>query len=564
MQRNPIICFFLFISFFIEAQYTDQINSNRPGLSIGAFAVGKDVVQAEVGIAYRHYAHSGYNNSTFDGGVGFLSLRWGFLMETLELTYEGKYILGTLNSKINSIPSLSTRKGFLQNFIGVKYLLYDPFKKEKSTNVYSWKANNGFKLRELIPAVSLTLGTNINFESNNPFPYNNIFGNLYRPIFYQNLNVPLDKETMVITDDTRIRAAAPTIKHVLEQGGSVVLMSHLGRPKDGPEDKFSLRHIVAHTSKVLGVDVKFTDDCIGEKALEMSSSLKPGEVLMLENVRFHKRETAGTESFAEELAKYGDVYINDAFGTAHRAHASTTIVAKFFPNDKMFGYLIEGEIKAVDKVLNSTEEPLTAIVGGAKVSSKITIIERLLDKVDNLIVGGGMAYTFVKANGGKVGSSLVEDDYLDVARKIMSDAKAKGVNLYIPTDTVIADKFDNEANRKTVKIDEIPDGWMGLDTGAETSEACREIILNSKLILWNGPMGVFEMENFQQGTVDVANAIVDATSKGAFSLIGGGDSVAAINKFKLADKVSYVSTGGGAMLEYLEGIELPGIKAIRQ
>jgi phosphoglycerate kinase len=385
-----------------------------------------------------------------------------------------------------------------------------------------------------------------------------------RALIRVDFNVPLDKETMAITDDTRIRAAAPTIKHVLEQGGSVVLMSHLGRPKDGPEDKFSLRHIVAHTSKVLGVDVKFTDDCIGEKALEMSSSLKPGEVLMLENVRFHKRETAGTESFAEELAKYGDVYINDAFGTAHRAHASTTIVAKFFPNDKMFGYLIEGEIKAVDKVLNSTEEPLTAIVGGAKVSSKITIIERLLDKVDNLIVGGGMAYTFVKANGGKVGSSLVEDDYLDVARKIMSDAKAKGVNLYIPTDTVIADKFDNEANRKTVKIDEIPDGWMGLDTGAETSEACREIILNSKLILWNGPMGVFEMENFQQGTVDVANAIVDATSKGAFSLIGGGDSVAAINKFKLADKVSYVSTGGGAMLEYLEGIELPGIKAIRQ
>ncbi len=385
-----------------------------------------------------------------------------------------------------------------------------------------------------------------------------------RALIRVDFNVPLDKETMAITDDTRIRAAAPTIKHILEQGGSVVLMSHLGRPKDGPEDKFSLRHIVAHTSKVLGVDVKFMDDCIGEKALEMSSSLKPGEVLMLENVRFHKRETVGTESFAEELAKHGYVYINDAFGTAHRAHASTTIVAKFFPNDKMFGYLIEGEIKAVDKVLNSTEKPLTAIVGGAKVSSKITIIERLLDKVDNLIVGGGMAYTFVKANGGKVGSSLVEDDYLDVARKIMSDAKAKGVNLYIPTDTVIADKFDNEANRKTVKIDEIPDGWMGLDTGAETSEACREIILNSKLILWNGPMGVFEIENFQQGTVDVANAIVEATSKGAFSLIGGGDSVAAINKFKLSDKVSYVSTGGGAMLEYLEGIELPGIKAIKE
>lgn len=385
-----------------------------------------------------------------------------------------------------------------------------------------------------------------------------------RALIRVDFNVPLDKETMAVTDDTRIRAAAPTIQHVLKNGGSVVLMSHLGRPKDGPEDKFSLRHIVAHTSKVLGVDVKFVDDCIGSNALEMSSALRPGEVLMLENVRFHKRETAGTESFAEELAKHGDVYINDAFGTAHRAHASTTIVAKYFPNDKMFGFLIEAEIKSVDKVLNSDEKPLTAIVGGAKVSSKITIIERLLNKVDNLIVGGGMAYTFVKANGGKVGSSLVEDDFLDMARKIMSDAKAKGVNLYIPTDTIIADKFDNDAIRKEVPIDEIPEGWMGLDTGSETSKACREIISNSKLILWNGPMGVFEMENFQQGTIDVANAIVEATAKGAFSLIGGGDSVAAINKFNLADKVSYVSTGGGAMLEYLEGIELPGIKAIRE
>jgi phosphoglycerate kinase len=385
-----------------------------------------------------------------------------------------------------------------------------------------------------------------------------------RALIRVDFNVPLDKETMAVTDDTRIRAAAPTILHVLKNGGSVVLMSHLGRPKEGPEDKFSLRHIVAHTSKVLGVEVKFADDCTVVDAYAMSSALKPGEVLMLENVRFYKQETAGTESFAEALAKHGDVYINDAFGTAHRAHASTTVVAKFFPKDKMFGYLIEGEIKAVDKVLNSTEKPLTAIVGGAKVSSKITIIERLLDKVDNLIVGGGMAYTFVKANGGKVGASLVEDDYLNVARKIMTEAKAKGVNLYIPTDTVIADKFDNNANRQTVKIDEIPDGWMGLDTGTDTSTDCREIILNSKLILWNGPMGVFEMENFQQGTVDVANAIVDATVKGAFSLIGGGDSVAAINKFNLADKVSYVSTGGGAMLEYLEGIELPGIKAIKE
>lgn len=385
-----------------------------------------------------------------------------------------------------------------------------------------------------------------------------------RALIRVDFNVPLDKETMAVTDDTRIRAAAPTIQHILKNGGSVVLMSHLGRPKEGPEDKFSLRHIVAHTSKVLGVDVQFAADCIGDDAYALSSALKPGEVLMLENVRFYKQETTGTESFAEALAKHGDVYVNDAFGTAHRAHASTTVVAKCFPYDKMFGYLIEGEIKAVDKVLNSDEKPLTAIVGGAKVSSKITIIERLLSKVDNLIVGGGMAYTFVKAMGGQVGNSLVEDDYLDTARKIIGDAKAKGVNLYIPADTIIADKFDNDANRQEVKIGEIPAGWMGLDTGSQTSKDCREIIMNSKLILWNGPMGVFEMENFQQGTVDVANAIVEATAKGAFSLIGGGDSVAAINKFGLADKVSYVSTGGGAMLEYLEGIELPGIKAIRE
>ncbi len=384
-----------------------------------------------------------------------------------------------------------------------------------------------------------------------------------RVLIRVDFNVPLDKETLQVTDDTRIRGAAPTILHVLKHGGSVVLMSHLGRPKEGPEDKYSLRHIVAHTSKVLGVNVKFAGDCIGEEAYKMSASLQPGEIVMLENVRFYKQETAGTESFAKALAKHGDVYVNDAFGTAHRPHASTTIIANYFPNDKMFGFLIEGEINAVDKVLNSSEKPLTAIVGGAKVSSKITIIERLLDKVDNLIVGGGMAYTFVKAMGGKVGNSLVEDDYLEIARNILKKGKEKGVRLYIPTDTIIADAFDNNANRKEVKIDEIPDGWMGLDTGSETAKACREIILSSKLILWNGPMGVFEMSNFQQGTVDVANAIVEATAKGAYSLIGGGDSVAAINKFKLADKVSYVSTGGGAMLEYLEGIELPGIKAIR-
>lgn len=376
-------------------------------------------------------------------------------------------------------------------------------------------------------------------------------------------NVPLNKETFEVTDDTRIRAAAPTIKHILNQGGSVVLMSHLGRP-NGIEEKYSLKHIVAHTSEVLGVKVKFVNDCIGAEAEEASKNLQPGEVLMLENVRFYKQETAGTDSFASDLAKHGDVYVNDAFGTAHRAHASTTIVANYFPNDKMFGFLIEGEIKAVDKVLNSTEKPLTAIVGGAKVSSKITIIERLLDKVDNLIVGGGMAFTFVKAQGGNVGNSLIEDDYIQTAKDIMAKAVAKGVNLYIPVDAIVADKFDNDANRQEVAIGEIEHGWMGLDTGKQTSKDVAEIIENSKLILWNGPMGVFEMENFQQGTLDVANAIVRATEKGAFSLIGGGDSVAAINKFNLADKVSYVSTGGGAMLEYLEGIELPGIKAINQ
>jgi phosphoglycerate kinase len=385
-----------------------------------------------------------------------------------------------------------------------------------------------------------------------------------RALIRVDFNVPLDKETFEITDDTRIRAAIPTIQHILNGGGSVVLMSHLGRPKEGFEEKYSLKHILAHTSKLLGKEVKFAKDCINAEALEMSANLQPGEVLLLENLRFYKQETAGTESFAESLAKHGDVYVNDAFGTAHRAHASTAIIAKYFPNDKMFGYLLEAEIKSVDRVLNSEEKPLTAIVGGAKVSSKITIIERLLDKVDNLIVGGGMAFTFVKAQGGEVGGSLVEDDYLEVARKIMSEAKAKGVTIYVPTDAVIADAFSNDANKKTVQSNEIPAGWMGLDTGAQTSKDCAEIIKNSKLILWNGPMGVFEMENFQQGTRDVANAIVTATEHGAFSLIGGGDSVAAINKFNLADKVSYVSTGGGAMLEYLEGIELPGIKAINE
>ncbi len=384
-----------------------------------------------------------------------------------------------------------------------------------------------------------------------------------RALVRVDFNVPLNKETMEVTDDTRIRAALPTIKHILEKGGSVVLMSHLGRPKEGPEDKFSLRHIVGRIEQLLGKSIKFASDCVGASAYEMSKALKPGEVLLLENVRFYKQETAGTEAFAQDLAKHGDCYVNDAFGTAHRAHASTTVVAKSFPNDKMFGFLLEAEIESVDRVLNSTEKPLTAIVGGAKVSSKITIIERLLEKVDNLIVGGGMAYTFVKAQGGEVGSSLVEDDFLTTANEILAKAKEKGVNICIPTDTLIADKFDNGASTQLVKIDQIPSGWMGLDVGPETIAACADIIENSKLILWNGPMGVFEMSNFQKGTVEVAQSIVKATEKGAFSLIGGGDSVAAINQFHLADKVSYVSTGGGAMLEYLEGIELPGIKAIR-
>jgi len=384
-----------------------------------------------------------------------------------------------------------------------------------------------------------------------------------RALVRVDFNVPLDKETFELTDDTRIRAALPTINHILAQGGSVVLMSHLGRPKSGPQDKYSLRHIVAHLSALLNKKVQFIDDCVGEKANNITSTLQPGEVVLLENLRFYAQETAGTESFAADLAKHGDCYVNDAFGTAHRAHASTTVVAKFFPNDKLFGFLIEGEIIAVDKVLNSAEKPLTAIVGGAKVSSKITIITRLLDTVDNLIVGGGMAYTFVKAEGGEVGSSLVEDDFLATAREIIQQAKEKGVNLYFPIDTVVADKFDNDANRNTCPTNQIPAGWMGLDIGKESIHTFSDVIEKSKIILWNGPMGVFELENFSKGTIEVAHAIVRATEKGAFSLIGGGDSVAAINKFNLADKVSYVSTGGGAMLEYLEGIELPGIKAIR-
>jgi len=374
-------------------------------------------------------------------------------------------------------------------------------------------------------------------------------------------NVPLN-DKFEITDDTRIRAAIPTIQKIRKEGGAVILMSHLGRPKTGPEDKFSLRHLVNHLSDKLGTPVQFADDCIGEQAKEKAAMLKPGEVLLLENLRFYKEETKGDEAFAKKLSELADAYVNDAFGTAHRAHASTAIIAKFFPNDKMFGYVMAGEIKSLEKVLKEGESPFTAILGGAKVSGKIEIINHLLDKVDNLIIGGGMMFTFIKALGGKIGSSLVEDDLIETARQAIVKADELGVNIYLPSDTVIADKFDNDANTQVVKVSEIPDGWMGLDIGPETETSFADVIENSSTLLWNGPMGVFEMENFSKGTKAVAMALVKATGKGAFTLVGGGDSVAAINKYHLEDKVSYVSTGGGAMLEYIEGKVLPGIAAI--
>lgn len=388
-----------------------------------------------------------------------------------------------------------------------------------------------------------------------------------RALIRVDFNVPLDKSTNEVTDDTRIRAAIPTIKKVIDDGGSVVLMSHLGRPKNVPEDHLSLRHIIASLetnlkNNQINTSVDFATDCIGNNAFEQSGQLKSGQVLLLENLRFHGAEKKGERDFAEKLSKHGDVYINDAFGTAHRAHASTAVIAEFFPNDKMFGFLIEKEIISVDKVLNSSEKPLTAIVGGAKVSSKITILEELLDKVDNLIIGGGMAFTFVKAQGGQVGSSLIEDDFIDTAKNILKRAEEKGVQLLIPTDAVIADEFSNEANKKDCNIQAIPEGWMGLDVSEESITTFKNAILNSKLILWNGPMGVFEMSNFQKGTREIALAVAEATANGAFSLVGGGDSVAAVNKFDLANQVSHVSTGGGAMLEYLEGKTLPGIAAI--
>ena len=376
-------------------------------------------------------------------------------------------------------------------------------------------------------------------------------------------NVPLN-DKFEITDDTRMRAAIPTIKKVLSAGGSVILMSHLGRPKTGPEHKFSLQHLIPELSKKLGIDVQFADDCIGEQAVEKAKNLKPGEVLLLENLRFYKEETKGDEAFAEKLAGLADVYMNDAFGTAHRAHASTAIIAKFFPVDKMFGYIMQNEVININKVIKEGKKPITAIIGGAKVSGKIEIINNLIDKVDNIIIGGGMMFTFIKALGGDIGNSLVELDLLDTAKAAMEKAEENNVCFHIPTDAVIADRFDNDANTKFCNSYEIPDGWMGLDIGPETGQAFKDLIEASETILWNGPMGVFEMANFAQGTIEVAHAIADATKKGAFSLIGGGDSVAAVNKFKLQDQVSYVSTGGGAMLEFIEGKILPGVAAIEE
>lgn len=375
-------------------------------------------------------------------------------------------------------------------------------------------------------------------------------------------NVPLN-EQFEVTDDTRIRAAIPTIKKVIEGGGIAILMSHLGRPKGGHEDKFSLKHIVLTISDLLGKPVLFAADCIGEVAENSVKALQNGQVLLLENLRFYKEEEAGDAGFAKKLATLGDIYMNDAFGTAHRAHASTAVIADYFPVNKLFGYVMGGEISAIDKVLHNAERPFTAIMGGAKVSSKISIIDNVLNKVDNLIIGGGMTFTFIKAMGGKIGASLVEEDKLDMAKALLASAKTKGVTVHLPIDAIIADKFANDATTRISLVDEIPDGWMGLDIGPETEALFDKVIQASKTILWNGPVGVFEMTSFEKGTRALGDSIVKATENGAFSLVGGGDSVAAVNQFHIADKVSYVSTGGGALLEYMEGIELPGVKAIR-
>jgi phosphoglycerate kinase len=383
-------------------------------------------------------------------------------------------------------------------------------------------------------------------------------------------NVPI--KNGVITDDTRIRAALPTIKKVLDDGGSVILMSHWGRPLKDIEKKpnltladFSLKPLVPHMSKVLNTEVQFADDCIGDDAFEKAKNLKPGQVLLLENLRYYKQEEKGDKDFAEKLSKLGDVYVNDAFGTAHRAHASTAVIAQFFPGDKkMFGLLMESEVIAAEQVLNNYKKPFTAIIGGAKVSDKILIIENLLEKATDIIIGGGMAYTFFKAEGGQIGNSLCEDDRCEMARDLIKKATAKGVCIHLPSDSIIADKFSADAECSSALSMEIPDGWMGLDIGQMAIEQFSKIIRESKTILWNGPMGVFEMDKFQHGTKCIADAVAEATANGAYSLVGGGDSVAAVNKFGLADQVSYVSTGGGAMLEYFEGKELPGIAAIKK
>ncbi len=378
-------------------------------------------------------------------------------------------------------------------------------------------------------------------------------------------NVPLN-DKLEITDDNRMRAAVPTIRKILKDGGSVILMSHLGRPKDGPTDKYSLKHLVKHLSELLGgVPVLFANDCIGEQAKQMAGKLRPGEVLLLENLRFYKEEEKGDEGFAKRLSELGDIYVNDAFGTAHRAHASTAVIAKFFPGDKkMFGLLMESEVKSAEKVLHQAGKPFVAIIGGAKVSDKMLILENLLEKATDIIIGGGMAYTFMKADGGNIGKSLCEDDRIATARDILEKAESKGVCIHLPADSIIADKFDAHAQTSTAPSNNIPSEWMGLDIGPNASEQFCNVIKRSQTILWNGPMGVFEMESFRHGTKAIALAVAEATGKGAFSLVGGGDSVAAVNLFGLAEKVSYVSTGGGAMLEYFEGKELPGIAAINQ
>jgi phosphoglycerate kinase len=382
-----------------------------------------------------------------------------------------------------------------------------------------------------------------------------------RALIRVDFNVPLNGDFQ-ITDDTRIRAAIPTIQSILKRGGSVVLMSHLGRPK-AQENEFSIKHIVNHVSEKVGTEVTFAGDCISNGAFKITKDLGAGKVVLLDNLRYHSEEKAGDVDFAKKLSAHGDVYVNDAFGTAHREHASTATIAQFFPNDKMFGLLLGGELESIDRVLGASKKPMTAIMGGAKVSSKIDIIHQLLDRVDNLIIGGGMAYTFAKAQGGQVGSSLVEDDKLDLALSLIEEAKAKNVQLLLPSDSVNGDAFSNDANTSETSVKEIADGWMGLDIGDNTIEEYAKVIEDSAMILWNGPMGVFEMSKFEKGTKSVAHAIAKATEKGAYSLIGGGDSVAAINKFDLVDQVSYVSTGGGALLEYLEGKVLPGVKAIR-